>query len=103
MRRNCLALVLSGVVIGLATGRGRATDQVSVAEQVRFFETNVRPVLAERCYQCHGPTKQKADLRLDRREGILKGGESGPAVVPGHPEKSLLIRAIRHENGVAKM
>jgi len=65
---------------------------------VEFFEKKIRPVLVEKCYKCHSTqaAKEKGGLLLDTREGVLKGGESGPAVVPGHPEKSLLIRAIKH-------
>ncbi len=66
-------------------------------EQVRFFETKVRPVLVEHCVKCHGPEKQKAGLRLDSRAAVLAGGDTGPAVVPGKPEESLLVTAIRHE------
>ena len=61
-----------------------------------FFETRVRPVLAERCYSCHGTLRQ-GELRLDSREALLEGGVSGPAIVPGDPDASLLIRAVRHE------
>jgi len=62
-----------------------------------FFEKRIRPVLIAKCYKCHSAQspKVKADLYLDTREGLLKGGESGPAVVPGDAEKSLLIHAIR--------
>jgi hypothetical protein len=66
-------------------------------EQVEFFEKKVRPVLAEQCYKCHGPEKQKAELRLDSRAAILKGSDNGPVVVPGQPDKSSLIKSIRHE------
>ncbi len=66
-------------------------------EQVEFFEKKVRPVLAEQCYKCHGPEKQKADLRLDSREAVLKGADTGPVLVPGDPGKSSLIKSIRHE------
>src|SRR5688500_18171547 len=52
-----------------------------------FFETRVRPVLAESCYTCHGPERQMAGLRLDSREALLKAGERGAALVPGDPEK----------------
>src|SRR3984957_619627 len=62
---------------------------------VEFFEKKIRPVLAENCYQCHGPEKQKAGLRLDSAAGIGKGGESGPSVIPGDTEKSLLLKAVR--------
>ena len=77
--------------------------EASTFEPIRFFETNVRPVLFDHCYKCHGPEKQWAGLRLDSRGAILKGGDSGPAVVPGKPEESLLVRAIRHEDENLKM
>ncbi|MEO8351362.1 MAG: DUF1549 domain-containing protein, partial [Chthoniobacteraceae bacterium] len=71
-------------------------------EEVEFFEKRVRPVLAEQCYKCHGPDKQKAELRVDSRAAILKGTDLGPVVVPGKPEESSFIKSIRHE-GDAKM
>ena len=66
------------------------------AEQLTFFEQKIRPVLAENCYKCHSARakKLKAELRLDSRAGLLKGGETGPVVVPGKPEARLLIRAV---------
>ncbi len=60
-----------------------------------FFESRVRPVLAGVCVRCHGPQKASAGLRLDSREALLRGGENGPAVVPGSAAESLLIQAIR--------
>ncbi|MEO5804278.1 MAG: PSD1 and planctomycete cytochrome C domain-containing protein [Verrucomicrobiota bacterium] len=66
--------------------------------ETEFFEKNIRPVLVERCYKCHSAEseKLKGGLRLDFRDGVLKGGETGPAIVPGRPEKSLLIKAVRY-------
>ena len=61
-----------------------------------FFESKIRPLLAERCYECHGEKKQKGGLRLDSKGGWQKGGESGPALVPGKPESSLLIKAVSY-------
>ena len=69
------------------------------AAQLEFFEKEVRPVLADNCYKCHGPKKQKSGLRLDSRELILKGGELGPIVVPGKPDLSRLILSINHAKG----
>src|SRR5260370_36670038 len=66
-----------------------------------YFETKIRPVLVERCYECHGETKQKGGLRLDSRTALLKGGDSGPIVVPGKPNDSLIIKALRYEIGRA--
>ena len=80
-----------------------ATIQAPTAEQLQFFEVDVRPVLVEHCHKCHGPTKEWAGLRLDSREAMLRGGDSGPAIIPGEPDKSLLIRAIRHEDPNLKM
>ena len=74
------------------------------AEADRFFETRVRPLLAEHCFRCHGPEKQKSGLRLDTAEGFKKGGSSGePLLAPGDPAKSRLILAVRHAGGVEAM
>lgn len=73
---------------------------IRAAEQsgVDFFEKEVRPVLVEDCYKCHSARsdKVKGGLLLDTRSGWMKGGDSGPAIVPGDPEKSLLIKAVRY-------
>src|SRR5262245_50142894 len=63
-----------------------------------FFERKVRPVLVEHCYGCHSAQakKQRGGLLLDSREGLRKGGDLGPALVPGRPEQSRLIRAVRY-------
>lgn len=68
-----------------------------------FFETKIRPVLVEHCLGCHGDKKQKGGLRLDSREAILQGGLSGPAVLTTEPDKSLLLRAIRHTDNEIRM
>src|SRR5678815_1115228 len=73
-------------------------------EQLGFFEKNVRPVLVNRCYGCHSAeTKPAGFLRVDDRNGLLKGGDSGPAVVPGDPEKSLIIQRITHKDPKRRM
>ncbi|MCE2806497.1 MAG: DUF1549 domain-containing protein, partial [Gemmataceae bacterium] len=66
------------------------------------FENNVRPLLTSQCAKCHDDKKQQGGLRVDSRAALLKGGESGPAILPGKPEDSLLIRAARH-SGELKM
>src|SRR5215207_8326504 len=78
-----------------------AAAPVSPAD-AEFFERQVRPILSEHCWSCHGPKKQAAGLRLDTRAGLLKGGESGPAVDTKEPGKSLMLAAVRHE-GELKM
>ena len=72
---------------------------------VEFFEKNIRPVLAQKCYGCHSAEsgKQKGGLSLDTREGIRTGGESGHAVVPGDTKESLLLDAIRYEDKETQM
>ena len=78
-----------------------AADAAAVAD---FFETRVQPLLVARCYECHSHGKKiKGGLALDSRSGWEKGGESGPAVIPGSPEKSLLIAAIGHGDPDTKM
>jgi hypothetical protein len=74
-------------------------------EDLAFFEAKVRPVLVEHCYSCHSANakKPKGKLLLDSRDGTRKGGDTGPAVVPGDLEKSLLIRAVRHTDKDLKM
>jgi hypothetical protein len=77
--------------------RVEAGEAKPTPEQTQFFESKVRPLLATRCFKCHGPKKQQSELRLDSRAALLQGGESGPAVEPGNPQESLLIRAVRYE------
>jgi hypothetical protein len=66
---------------------------------IEFFEKRVRPILAERCYECHsrGKGKKRGELVLDDRAAVLRGGDSGPAAVAGDVEKSLLVEAIRYD------
>lgn len=73
------------------------------AEELRFFETAIRPVFAEHCDKCHGAKKQWANLRLDSREGLLKGGDSGPAIVLGNSKDSLIIQAVKEQDEDLRM
>jgi len=82
-------------LLGLESLPCRAESPTGASAE--FFEKKVRPVLVEKCHRCHGGKLQKGGLRLDSRESLLKGGESGPVVSPGHPEKSELVRAINYE------
>jgi hypothetical protein len=84
-----------GLVAHVAT-LAVAADQGPTPEQIKFFEEKVRPVLAQNCFKCHGEDKQKGDLRLDLHEALLAGGESGPAIVPGKPDESLLVDAVKY-------
>ena len=71
-------------------------------EKADFFESKIRPLLASRCHTCHGDAAT-AGLRLDSRAGALRGGQSGPAVVAGKPEESLLVKAVAHQHERLKM
>ncbi len=75
-------------------------DETTDTQKREFFETKIRPVLAEHCYECHSRKSQKvkAGLLVDSREDLLKGGDSGPAIVAGHADESLLIAAVKHES-----
>ncbi len=93
-----IALLLTAAVtpvIGASTASG---EQAAAGEE--FFERHVRPLLAERCFSCHGRGQTKGELRLDSRDGVLAGGESGTAVVPGKPEESPLIEAIDYTGAI---
>src|SRR5205809_4291750 len=87
------------VVVGVvAMGVSRAP--AAEADGTEFFEKKIRPVMVERCYECHSATakKLKGKFRLDTKEDFEKGGDTGAAVTPGDPEKSLLIKAIRYKD-----
>jgi len=110
-RENGLLLATTLLVLGcgslMALGAEDAAKPPAAgafsAEAVEFFETRVRPVLAESCVRCHGEKKQSSELRLDSRQAVLDGGASGPAMVPGNPDESLLIQAIRQTHDEIKM
>lgn len=73
------------------------------AAGIEFFEKSIRPLLVKHCYKCHAADEASGGLLLDTREAVLKGGDSGAAIVPGDPNKSLLIEAIRYTNSDLKM
>ena len=96
-----LSLVMLCFWAGLAAPAHAAAtppDKPISAKDLEFFEKNIRPLLARSCYECHSlqSAKVKGGLILDSREGLLKGGDNGPAVVPGDPVKSLLIKAVKY-------
>lgn len=89
------SLILIGLLFAT---KALAVDDDAKREALKFFENEVRPVLANRCYECHGEKKKKGSLRLDHISYIKAGGDSGPALEPGNPDKSLLIEAIRYKD-----
>ncbi|MCH2612094.1 MAG: DUF1553 domain-containing protein [Pirellulales bacterium] len=83
-----------------------ATSQTVIAQdnsKLEFFEKKIRPIFVNHCIDCHGPDEASGKLRLDSRKGWLTGGERGPAIVPGDPSSSLLIRAVKHTDATFKM
>ena len=91
MTSSRVVLVLAFLMGTVTVGQPTARDSAAAIE---FFEKEVRPLLVDKCQACHGATKQEGGLRLTARDAVIKGGETGPAVVSGKPESSLLIRAI---------
>ncbi|QDU27098.1 Planctomycete cytochrome C [Anatilimnocola aggregata] len=93
---------LVALAIGLSASQAVISAQESKANRqaVAFFEKKIRPVLVQHCYECHSATAKKVQggLLLDSREGLLRGGESGPSIVPGKPQQSLLIQALKFES-----
>jgi cytochrome c553 len=98
---------LGGVLLaGWMTARpALAAEAAATPEQLAFFEKNIRPVLVAECYSCHATTAKKirGGLTLDTRDGLRKGGDTGPALVPGDAKKSLLLQTIRHSHDKLKM
>src|SRR3954470_14312927 len=94
------ALFVASAAIRLAASAAGQTQPAPAPtptpQQVEFFETNIRPVLLDTCGECHGPDAD-GGLNLQSREAMLQGGDSGAAIVPGDPDKSLLLHAIRRD------
>jgi cytochrome c553 len=103
MSRLALATLTAALAAGPAAAqppRPGAFADKPTDDQVAFFEKKIRPVLVDHCYQCHSPDAEKVrgEFLLDTRDNLRKGGATGPSVVPGNPDKSLLILGLRHKN-----
>src|SRR3954451_21067977 len=96
------ALLAAALVV--APARAAETAKPT-PEGVDYFEKNVRPILVDTCYKCHSAQseKLKGGLYVDSRDGLLKGGKTGPSLVPGDPDKSLLIKAVRYTDDDLQM
>ena len=94
----------AAIALGLALNAPRLVGQETFSsEQLAFFENKIRPVLVEHCYECHSEQASQADnlrggLLLDSRQGLLTGGDSGPAVEPGKADESVLLSALRYDS-----
>jgi Protein of unknown function (DUF1553)/Protein of unknown function (DUF1549)/Planctomycete cytochrome C len=106
MRLMTLTRLLAGVWLLLSAALPtilRAED--AAAEDMEFFEKRIRPILAEHCFECHSAKTNplKGGLRLDSRDGLLAGGDSGAAVIPGEPDKSRLVIGVGYESEELQM
>jgi mono/diheme cytochrome c family protein len=106
MRVHTKELGLAAVAMALATAAAGWRPVAMVRAQavsgpapdsVEFYNQRVQPIFATNCYRCHGGMNHRGGLHLDSKEGLMRGGHDGVVVVPGHPEKSLLVALIRHE------
>ena len=82
---------------------GQAEQTVFSPKGIQFFESKIRPLLVNNCHECHGNEKHMGNLQLNSRETILRGGDSGAAIVPSDPAKSLLIEAVKYTNSDLQM
>lgn len=98
--RLCVSAVLSGSLVAASL-----LQSTALAADLTFFENKIRPLLADQCYSCHSvkAEKTKGGLHVDSLEALLTGGDSGPALVPGDAEKSLLIKAVRYTDADLQM
>jgi Protein of unknown function (DUF1553)/Protein of unknown function (DUF1549)/Planctomycete cytochrome C len=104
----CASLLIHAAVLASARAADDAAGKAAARpafppEAIEFFEARVRPILADKCFKCHGAQKQSNGLRLDSREAALKGGDSGPALVSGKPDESLLVKAVAQTHADLKM
>ncbi|HND51797.1 MAG TPA: DUF1549 domain-containing protein, partial [Pirellulaceae bacterium] len=87
----------------LELSREKDGQQEKNNDQEKLFEAKIRPILVDVCLRCHGDTKASGGLRVDSRDALVRGGESGAAIVPGEPERSLLLQAVRRAPDVSAM
>ena len=104
------AMFVCAAVAAAAPGSRAAESTVAeptatdLAGGIAFFESKIRPILVDNCYDCHAAdTEQKGSLLLDTKAGVLKGGDTGPVMVPGDPTTSLIIQAVKQQNDHLKM
>ncbi len=99
-----VALAAQGSGSARADEKGKTAKAAAPSpEAAEFFEARIRPILVEKCLNCHGEKKQSSSLRLDSREAMLRGGDSGPAVAPSQPAESLIIQAVTYKDENLKM
>src|SRR5262249_53749020 len=100
MYRNCFRLSL---LLGTALAGGSPLWAAPPVAGLEFFEKEIRPILVEHCVKCHGGEKVRGGLKLTSGPNLRQGGDSGPVVMPGKPDESLLVKAIRYNDPDLKM
>lgn len=111
---NLVLWACPGVVLAdepgpqLTAEKAPPAEAAPAAAEVEFFERKIRPLLAAKCFECHGVNGEqkvvaKGGLRLDSRAALLQGGDTGPSVTPGKPEESLLIEAVSYQTESLQM
>lgn len=111
MRSRCfertwqtVALLVTACLHGIPVWADEpASQNAPSVEAIEFFETKIRPLLADHCYDCHGSDAQESDLRVDTLQGMLQGGLAGPSLIAGKPDGSLLLTAVRYQDNDLKM
>ena len=98
-RQILIAIFVGFAVVAALKGESSAKDKPVSPEDRSFFENKIRPVLVKHCYECHSADSEGVGgkLLLDTRDGVRTGGESGPSVVPGKPDESRIIQALRYD------
>ncbi len=100
MMRPATSLLFLLVSYCFAFGHGLTNFVSADQDDIDFFETKIRPLFHEHCISCHGEKKQWSGLRVDSLSALLSGGDNGPAIVPGNPSSSLLIKAVHRSEGL---
>ncbi|MBL8810151.1 MAG: hypothetical protein JNM43_08245, partial [Planctomycetaceae bacterium] len=90
---RCAILILSALTFLIVSGPVARCDD-------EHFERHIRPVLVNRCFKCHANEMSKGGLKADSRSALLQGGDSGPAIIPGKPQQSRLLFALRYQDGL---
>ena len=104
MLQSPRVLIVLLLFVGVAVAKDATpADPNLVRDREEFFETKIRPLLIERCFECHNEDAQESGLRLDSLQAMLDGGERGPAIVPGEAKNSLLIHAVNHSEAELQM
>ena len=104
MSHSVRSAAIAAAILCVAPLGSRAQEAAPLdPRHVAFFEREIRPILVEHCYSCHGEEAAEGGLRLDSAAATLRGGDSGPAIIPGDARRSLLMAAVRHEANVKPM